>query len=497
VPARSKNPNREGWQHERHGLEDVDEVWSNGQAVGLLTGAASSWLVDVDLDVPEAVSVAGRFLRPTRTSGHGDALASHWWYFAEGIETKMFYNTDGKKRLIELRADGCQTLVAPSLHPGGDEYAWNTTLEVEIVGASELRHDINKLATAVLIARYLPEHRKLGGRGRHDYALALAGFMLRDDRLDQETVLVILLAAWDAKGWPSEQARREAHRDLERAVEDTVIKLRQGKKVTGGRRLEEMESRLSARIADYWGWSAGREGEGGDQDEKEERRNQADRLIGYALEDLDELFVDQHGAPHALIGGEPVSLTSRCYSWLRRLMWEQEERAVNGEYLKTAAGTLAAHAEFSGEVRELHTRAVWHKGTLYYKLRSGRVVKVDGTGWDFEPNPPVLFRRYPNLKPLPDPELSGSLDVLDSLVNLKTEQGRRLFKVYLVTLPLPHVGRPIFNASGAMGSGKTTIGRVVKRTWDPTAPETVRFDPRDFLQKASHAFVVMLARIIH
>jgi primase-polymerase (primpol)-like protein len=88
-------------------------------------------------------------------------------------------------------------------------------------------------------------------------------------------------------------------------------------------------------------------------EEKEERRNQADRLIGYALEDVQELFVDQHGAPHALIGGEPVPLTSRSYSWLRRLMWEGEGRSVSGEYLKMAAGTLSAHAEFSGESREL------------------------------------------------------------------------------------------------------------------------------------------------
>jgi hypothetical protein len=54
------------------------------------------------------------------------------------------------------------------------------------------------------------------------------------------------------------------------------------------------------------------------------------------------------------------------------------------------------------------------------------------------------------------------------------------------------VGRPIFNASGAMGSGKTTIQRLIKRLLDPTAPETVRFDPRDFLQKAMHAYIVML-----
>src|SRR5215216_4140070 len=140
----------------------------------------------------------------------------------------------------------------------------------------------------------------------------------------------------------------------------------------------------------------------------------------------------------------------------------------------------------------IYTRAAWHEGILYYELRSDKVVRVGPGGWTCEANPPVLFRRYVNLKPLPDPEAGGSLDVLDGLVNLKSERDRRLFKAYLVTLPLELVGRPIFNASGPMGSGKTTIGRVVKRTLDPTAPESVRLDPKDFLQKASHAHIVML-----
>jgi hypothetical protein len=41
VPAGSKNPNRPGWQDERHTLEDVDRCWNNGQNVGLLTGEPS------------------------------------------------------------------------------------------------------------------------------------------------------------------------------------------------------------------------------------------------------------------------------------------------------------------------------------------------------------------------------------------------------------------------------------------------------------------------
>jgi hypothetical protein len=490
VPAGVKNPNRRGWEQERHTLEDVPRWWNNGQNIGLLTGSPSGWLVDVDLDVPEAVSIAGRFLEPTRTSGHGEQLDLHWWYVAEAARTRDYLDTDGKKKLIELRANGRQTLVAPSLHPNGNEYAWNPTLELVTVEARELEQAVNKLATATLIACHLPEHRRFGGGGRHDFALALAGYMLRNNRLNRQTVLSVLRAAWDAKSWPSQQDRREAHRDLERAVEDTAQKLEQGKKAKGGRKLEEMEPRMAARIADYWEWEE-LQGEP-TPEEKEERRNQADRLIGYALEDVQELFVDQHGAPHALIDGEPVPLTSRCYSWLRRLMWEEEGRSVSGEYLKMAAGTLSAHAEFSGVSRELHTRAAWHEGALYYELSPSKVVRVGPGGWTFEASPPVLFRRYPNLKPLPNPQAGSDPKRLWAYLNLKAERDRRLLLAYIATIPLPHIGRPILSASGPMGSGKTTAGRLVKRLLDPTAPETVRYDPRDFLQKAAHCYILML-----
>jgi hypothetical protein len=493
VPAGEKNPGRPGWESLRIIEEEIPNFWTNGQNVGLLCGEPSGDRVDVDLDPDEAVRIAGRFLPPTLTSGRVSRPHSHWWYVSPAAESCDWKDTDGSK-LVELRSTGRQTLVAPSVHPDGDEYVWHTEtgLRMAEVGAAELARHLCKLATAVMIARHLPPIRAgTEGGGRHDYALALAGFLLRPGRLGEDLTLKVLKAAWDAKGWPGEREKREAHRDLEGIVRDTAVNLEAGEPVVGGPTLEEYAPGIVRLLCKWWGWERKLQREN-KPEEKEERRNQADRLIGYALEDVQELFVDQHGAPHVLISDEPVPLTSRCYSWLRRLMWEEEGRSVSGEYLKMAAGTLSAHAEFSGDSRELYTRAAWHEGILYYELRPGKAVRVGPGGWTFEANPPVLFRRYVNLKALPDPEAGGSLDVLDELVNLKSERDRRLFKAYLVTLPLEHVGRPIFNASGAMGSGKTTIGRVVKRTWDPTAPETVRFDPRDFLQKAMHAYIVML-----
>src|SRR3712207_3781789 len=74
-------------------------------------------------------------------------------------------------------------------------------------------------------------------------------------------------------------------------------------------------------------------------------------------------------------------------------MWEEEQRAVNGEYLKTAAGTLAAPAAFRGEVRELDTRATWHAGPFFYELRPGKVVRGGPGGRTFEARPPVLLCR--------------------------------------------------------------------------------------------------------
>ena len=483
APAGEKNPGRPGWETLRITEEEIPRYWYNGQNVGVLCGAPSGWRVDVDLDSDEAVKIAFRFLPATLTSGRVSRPHSHCWFVARGAESCDWKDANGKK-LVELRSTGRQTLVAPSTHPDGDEYLWHSEagLKMAEVSAAELRGRCRALATAALIARHVPP-----GGSRHDYAMALAGFVLRGGRMGTDLALKILKAAWHAAGADS----REALRDLEGIVSDTAENLEVGERVVGGPTLEEYAPGIVRLLCKWWGWSK-QDPQPEPAKEKEERRNQADRLIGYALEDVQELFVDQHGAPHALIKGEPVPLTSRCYSWLRRLMWEEEGRSVSGEYLKMAAGTLSAHAEFSGESRQLYTRAAWHEGALYYELRPGKVVRVGPGGWTFEANPPVLFRRYVNLRALPDPEAGGSLDVLDELVNLKSERDRRLFKAYLVTLPLEHVGRPIFNASGAMGSGKTTIGRVAKRTWDPTAPETVRFDPRDFLQKAMHAYIVML-----
>jgi hypothetical protein len=247
IPAGKKGPVLPDWQKLRIQLEDVPQFF-NGKAlnIGILLGEPSGGLVDVDLDVEEAVKIAGRFLPPTLTSGRENTPRTHWWFRAPAAETEKWKDTDGRM-LVELRSTGCQTVVEPSVHPEGDHYLWHRGSESSIAdtSAEDLSRACRELATAVLIARHLPP---VGGR--HDYAMALAGYLLRPRRLDEKTVLKIMLAAWHAGGADS----RDAIRDVEGIVSDTARSLEAGQEVVGGPTLSQTAPDVPETLARWWRW---------------------------------------------------------------------------------------------------------------------------------------------------------------------------------------------------------------------------------------------------
>jgi hypothetical protein len=217
--------------------------------------------------------------------------------------------------------------------------------------------------------------------------------------------------------------------------------------------------------------------------------NQAQRLIGYAMEAVGELFLDQNGTEHALIDGAPVPLSSGCYGWLRRLFWEHEEAAAATELLGTVAGQLRAFAEVSSNTHTLYLRAAQHEDAVYLYLGPGRVVRVDADGWALDDNPPVMFRRVANLKELPDPKRGGSLDLLDAFITAQEDRDHRLAKTWLVSALLADVPRPILLAHGPQGSTKSSVQRVLKNIIDPARPESLKLREKDFEQNINKAFV--------
>ncbi len=127
VPHGKKRPVLEGWQ-DLVLTEEALPDYFNGRAqnVGILTGVHSSGLVDIDLDCPEAILLADKFLPPTNAVfGRASAPRCHRLYRCSEPGVVVRLRDHRKVTLVEYRATGGQTLVPPSVaesEPGKGDF---------------------------------------------------------------------------------------------------------------------------------------------------------------------------------------------------------------------------------------------------------------------------------------------------------------------------------------------------------------------------------------
>lgn len=248
VPARSKKATLPGWESLRLTAEDLPGHFPDGvpMNVGVLNGAPSGNLLDVDLDCSEARCVAPRLLPDTGwVFGRSGAPRSHRLYRTDVPLDKAqekFCDLDGAV-LVEMRGTGGQTVAPPSRHEDtGEAVAWDRFDAPTRVPLADLGKGVGEVAAAALLARHWPSK----GR-RDDAALALAGGLARAgwaaERIEA-FLLAVALAAGD------EEARARARKGAA-----TCRKLEQGKRVVGWPRLAEtLPNRGAAVVAQARAW---------------------------------------------------------------------------------------------------------------------------------------------------------------------------------------------------------------------------------------------------
>lgn len=154
VLPQSKEPFSDDWPKIRIEQSAIQTAFSVKDNIGLVLGEPSGWLVDVDLDCPEAIELADQHLPPTpAVTGRRNRPKSHRWYIAQGAVTTQYTDPVIGKKIVELRSTGGQTVVGPSIHPDGDLYE---PLEGEpaVVPAPMLAACVKSLAEAVYQFRY-------------------------------------------------------------------------------------------------------------------------------------------------------------------------------------------------------------------------------------------------------------------------------------------------------------------------------------------------------
>jgi hypothetical protein len=237
-----------------------------------------------------------------------------------------------------------------------------------------------------------------------------------------------------------------------------------------------------------------------------ERESQATQLVNLALTSVslfhhgDETFamfpVREHIETHAL-------KSKGFRRWLAGTYFEREQKVAAGDAVRAAIETLAGHAQFRGEEREVYVRVAGHDGKLYLDLcdPDWRAVEITRDGWCIVESKdcPVQFRRAHGMRPLPPPERGGSIDDLCPFLNTASEADFRLVVGFLVACYRDRGPYPVLVLHGDPGAAKSTTARVLRDLVDPNdAP--VRSEPRearDLMIAASNGWLIAFDNLSH
>lgn len=217
IPHRQKRPALTDWQALRITTADAPQFFNGAPLnIGVILGAPSGGLTDIDLDTPEAIAAAPFFLERTRTFGRASSRASHWLYVTDLWQTAgkaTLAWKEGPKPLLECRvgAAGAQTVFPSSTHPSGEIVAWEDANPVATVDGADLRARCARIAAVALLARHFPT---VGGR--HEAGLIVGG-LLAGCGFDEFAARVFAEALGVAALLPHDKVK-----DIARAAGDTV-----------------------------------------------------------------------------------------------------------------------------------------------------------------------------------------------------------------------------------------------------------------------------------
>jgi hypothetical protein len=186
--------------------------------------------------------------------------------------------------------------------------------------------------------------------------------------------------------------------------------------------------------------------------------------------------------------------SKRFRGWLRRRYYQATGGAASAAEIRSALDLLEARAQFDGSERAVHIRLAEHAGHIYLDLADEhwRAVEIGPDGWRVIGCPPVRFRRPAGMLPLPLPQQGGSIEALNSFLNLASRDDFVLIVAWLLAALRSSGTYPLLAISGEQGSAKTVLSKLLKALIDPNAApvRSLSREERELMIAANNGYLL-------
>lgn len=187
------------------------------------------------------------------------------------------------------------------------------------------------------------------------------------------------------------------------------------------------------------------------------------------------LFPDQRQEPYIAVGktgGQVVKLTSKEFErWLRNYLIKKYQKIQGLDAIVDIIQTMLIYeAETNGEYHELSTRLCRTddcKGNpmeIVYDVGDGtHVINITPEKWSIQ-DVPIAFLHHHHQKPqcLPERHEDCSIEPLRGLLSeFKDNREWIVVMIYIVSLYVPNIPKPLLCISGDVGSGQTLTARRI------------------------------------
>lgn len=242
IPYMKKAPTIKGWPKLKITDGNFEKYFHDNKSmnVGVINGKKSGNIVDIDIDSLTALDLAEKYLPQTSLIfGRKSKLSSHWIYVCDKLpKTTKFQSSEGC--IIEIRADGTQSVWPPSVHPSKEIVDYQNNGKPSKVK----REDLENACKIITVGTILIDNYPTEGL-RNDFGLTFASIALRMFNMDVNGAKLFVTRIAKLAGDTEYKSRSGI-------IEYTAKRIKSGEQVLGIPSLKEfIDTKAADDIARY------------------------------------------------------------------------------------------------------------------------------------------------------------------------------------------------------------------------------------------------------